>query len=84
MTDLSTTAGALPASTDHEPHGARRRFGAMVRTLAQLSDAAPAPHGAGVADFEDVLTTRRFNRVRKLLGKLPQPGKSRSHARRLR
>jgi hypothetical protein len=43
----------------------------------------PLP-GSAAADAEDVLPTRRLNRMRRLLGRLPHPGKSRSHARRLR
>lgn len=73
------------ASTDlheHESRAARRRFGAIVRALRRLRPAAPALQEA--LDLEEVQPTRRVNRMRKLLGKLPRPGKSRSHARRLR
>ena len=85
MNTRSTALDVLSdAANDHEPHTARRRFGAIVRTLAQLRpDRAPLPASApSVAD--DVLPTRRLNRMRRLLGRLPHPGKSRSHARRLR
>jgi hypothetical protein len=73
------------ASTDiqeHDSRAARRRFGTIVGTLRRLRPAAPALQEA--LDLEEVQPTRRVNRMRKLLGKLPRPGKSRSHARRLR
>lgn len=71
-------------ASEHEPHTARVRFGALVRTLAQLRpERARLPAGdTPVAD--DVLPTRRLNRTRRLLGRLPHPGKSRSHVRRHR
>jgi hypothetical protein len=85
MNTRSTALDVLPDATfDHEPHTARRRFGAIVRALVQLRrDRVPLP-GSAAADAEDVLPTRRLNRMRRLLGRLPHPGKSRSHARRLR
>jgi hypothetical protein len=85
MNTRSTALDVLSDATfDHEPHTARRRFGAIVRTLAQLRRArAPLPANAA-ADADDVLPTRRLNRIRRMLGRLPHPGKSRSHARRIR
>jgi hypothetical protein len=66
-------------SSDPEPHFARLRFGAIVRTLSQAPATAPLP-----GEPDDWQPTRRLNRTRKLLGKLPLPGKSRRHARRIR
>ena len=85
---MNTRSTALDVLSDtdfhNEPHTARLRFGAIVRTLAQLRRArVPLPADAA-AGAEDVLPTRRLNRMRRLLGRLPHPGKSRSHARRLR
>lgn len=71
-------------ASDHEPRIARLRFGAIVRTLAQLRRHRALPPAGAPLEAEEALPTRRFNRVRRLLGRLPHPGKSRSHARRLR
>jgi hypothetical protein len=67
---------------EQESRAARRRFGAIVRTLRRLRP--PAPAARETLDLDQAQPTRRLNRMRKLLGKLPRPGKSRGHARRLR
>ena len=72
------------ATSEHEPHTARVRFGAIVRTLAQLRMARARRLVAVTAVADDALPTRRLNRTRRLLGRLPHPGKSRSHVRRYR
>jgi hypothetical protein len=70
---------------DHDPHRARQRFGAIVRALATLQAGARPPRQAPrPLEDEDEQPTRRLNRIRRLLGKLPRPGKSRDHIRRLR
>jgi hypothetical protein len=70
---------------DHDPHRARQRFGAIVRALATLQAGARPPRPAPrPLEDEDEQPTRRLNRIRRLLGKLPRPGKSRDHIRRLR
>jgi hypothetical protein len=87
MNTRSLALDVLPdAASDHEPHSGRLRFGAIVRTLAQLRRHDPRPPaGALQLPEEDAaLPTRRLNRVRRLLGRLPRPGKSRNHVRRLR
>jgi hypothetical protein len=82
MNTRSTALDVLSDATfDHEPHTARRRFGAIVRTLAQLRRNRVPLAADAVADAEDLLPTRRLNRMRRLLGRLPHPGKSRRHAR---
>ena len=72
------------ATSDHEPHTARRRFGAIVRTLAQLRPDRALRSASAASVTDEVLPLRRPNRMRRLLGRLPHPGKSRSHARRRR
>ena len=70
---------------DHDPHRARQRFGAIVRALATLQAGARPPRPAPrPLEEEDGQPTRRLNRIRRLLGRLPRPGKSRDHIRRLR
>jgi len=70
---------------DHDPHRARQRFGAIVRALATLQAGAHPPRPAPrPLEDEDEQPTRRPNRIRRLLGRLPKPGKSRNHIRRLR
>lgn len=87
MTARTSVLPVLPApslSVDDNPaRGARRRFGAIVSTLAVL--AAPARRRPmALADEFDDAPMRRANRVRRLLGRLPVPGKSRSYTRTLR
>jgi hypothetical protein len=80
---MQTTTGTFDLlaedASDPEPRTTRLRFGAIVRSLAQLPAARPP-----LAEPEEWQPTRRINRTRKLLGKLPKLGKSRHHARRLR
>lgn len=86
MNHSTTTLDLSPdAIADHDPHRARLRFGAIVRALASLPAGArpPQPTPLPVED-EAALPTRRMNRIRRLLGRLPRPGKSRHHVRRLR
>ena len=68
---------------DQESHHGRSRFGAVVQSLVSLSAPSRAPR-IEAAEFDEALPMRRVNRARRLLGKLPKPGKSRNHARRLR
>jgi hypothetical protein len=85
MNTRSTALDVPPdVASDHEPHTARLRFGAIVRTLAQSHPDRTRVAAGAAAVADDVLPTRRLNRMRRLLGRLPHPGKSRSHARRLR
>jgi len=82
-----TTTFDLPSGfvADHDPHRARLRFGAIVRALASLQAGAGAPRPAPrPLEDEEGQPTRRLNRIRRLLGRLPRPGKSRDHIRRLR
>jgi hypothetical protein len=85
MTTRSFTLEALTLTLpDSEPVRARRRFAAIVRALATLAHspfvraAAPAPRRE--PEFAGPL--RRPNRLRRLLGRIPRPGKSRQHTRR--
>jgi hypothetical protein len=71
------TGPAFP--THDESKVARRRFGAIVSALTGLS-----PLRAADAPEEALAPTRRVNRIRRLLGKLPVAGKSRQHTRPLR
>jgi hypothetical protein len=86
MNHSTTTLDLSPdVIADHDPHRARLRFGAIVRSLASLPPGAHAPQSAPrPLEDEDALPTRRMNRIRRLLGRLPRPGKSRHHVRRLR
>lgn len=85
MTSRSITFEA-PTLTlpDTEPVRARRRFAAIVRALATLARSpfvpafAPAPR----RELEFAGPLRRPNRLRRLLGRIPRPGKSRQHTRR--
>lgn len=86
MNHHTTTLDLSPdLIADHDPHRARLRFGAIVRALATLpaGERPPLPASRPLED-EDALPTRRMNRIRRLLGRLPRPGKSRHHVRRLR
>jgi hypothetical protein len=69
-------------TSEHEPHAARIRFDAIVRTLAQLRPARARLLAGVMPVADDELPTRRLNRMLRLLGRLPHPGKSRSHVRR--
>lgn len=85
---MNTRSAALDVlsdvTSDHEPHTARLRFGAIVRTLEQArGDSAPRLSTSPTL-ADEALPTRRPNRMRRLLGRLPHPGKSRSHVRRQR
>lgn len=83
MTAHTTTLDLVSAELqEQDSRAARRRFGAIVGALARLRPARPAMQQA--VDLDEVQPTRRVNRIRKLLGKLPWHGKSRAHARRLR
>jgi hypothetical protein len=82
-----TTTFDFPSGfvADHDPLRARLRFGAIVRALATLQAGARPPRPAPrPLEDEDAQPTRRLNRIRRLLGRLPKPGKSRNHIRRLR
>ena len=81
-----TTTSDLLMHGDTHSRTAPQRFGAIVRTLAEISGRAATPIAPAVLlDQDAVLPTRRLNRMRKLLGAvLPSPGKSRMHTRRLR
>lgn len=76
-----------PARSLDSDSGAHRRFGAIVRDLFAAARAARAPGPAARpphadADGDEPLApTRRINRVRRLLGRLPVVGKSRAHTR---
>jgi hypothetical protein len=68
---------------DSEPVRAHRRFAAIVRALAGLTMKRPAaPPAVAPAAAELAGPMRRPNRIRRLLGRIPRPGKSRQHARR--
>ena len=85
MNTHTTTPSDLLMRGDTRARTAPQRFGAIVRTLAEISGRAATPVPQAVLlDPDAVLPTRRLNRMRKLLGPLPSPGKSRMHTRRLR
>ena len=86
MNQHTTTFDSLSGFVaDHDPHRARQRFGAIVRALATLQAGARPPRPAPrPLEDEAEQPTRRLNRIRRLLGRLPKPGKSRDHIRRLR
>ena len=84
---MSTRTGTIDAFTlnlpDGEPVRAHRRFAAIVRTLAALTmkrPVAPPALAPGAAELAGPM--RHPNRIRRLLGRIPRPGKSRQHARR--
>jgi hypothetical protein len=73
-TAVLTGPALRPADDDRQQ--ARRRFGAIVSALTALAPLrAPEPPDDALA------RTRRINRIRRLLGKLPVGGKSRQHTR---
>jgi hypothetical protein len=83
MTTRSITLDA-PTLTlpDTEPVLARRRFAAIVRALATLARGSFVPAPAPSRELEFTGPLRRPNRWRRLLGRIPHPGKSRQHTRR--
>ena len=72
------------ALQEQDPQCARLRFGAVVRTLGRIGAARAGSQQVVPMELDDALPTRRINRMRRLLGKLPKPGKSRNYTRRLR
>ncbi|MCU0769282.1 MAG: hypothetical protein MUD07_07850 [Burkholderiaceae bacterium] len=87
MTTRSIPFEALTLTLpDSEPVRARRRFAAIVRALATLAQSpfarVSAPAQAPRREPEFAGPLRRPNRLRRLLGRIPRPGKSRQHTRR--
>lgn len=89
MSTRSTAVLALPIPRDaqgDERH-ALQRFAAIVRALATLASARPAPAAATepAATGHPDMPTRRLNRLQRMFGRLRrrpvQGGKSRRHTR---
>jgi hypothetical protein len=77
----------MPRDVQGDEGHALQRFAAIVRALATLAAARPAPAAAtepAAAEHPD-MPTRRLNRLRRMFGRLRrrpmQGGKSRRHAR---